>query len=362
MLLSNPFASRPAFEVVDEGIFGFGDSANLENLALSHLADYARALHPQHRHDGSLWDPTPAHEPPIEVLRRDLPHETDHLVADLFASPLTHGFAQGHIVAAGLRSNQGSRLHVGTIALDRLYRLAEAVGVSRVRSLEHGQFTIEVGDLESLLRQIEEAVGVALPSPRQAGGLFGLRIRGSIYCERHFDAIYGAWRARQLVTDLGATYPTLLEIGGGAGFLAFYAQKFGFRKIAIIDLPYTALVQYIVLAGEFGAQQVQFGAAPEIGFGLIAASSEAAKDFSGWDVVVNVDSLPEMPPIAARNYLESVGSGQVLLSINQESAVMNGTDRQNVVADLAIVSGLARRQRFASWLRSGYVEEVFARK
>ena len=358
--MAHPFSGRPHFEGVTDELFGFGTGAVLDSSVLDCLRDYARSIGSESSGDSSLWTGYASlYAGPMATLRQGSTEAVQDLASELYSSPLTHGFSQGAVVTADLRSRAEARAHVGAITLDRLYRLAEAVGVNHVKSAEHGQRTILVGDIDGLMSRIEDAVGVALPSTRQSGSLFGLRIRGSIYSERHFDGMYAAWRLRELVRKAEVKPPSLLEIGGGAGFLTFYALKFGFQKAAIIDLPHTAITQYIVLATELGAENVQFGNVPSHGVGLIGTDNPRSKDFTGWNAVANVDALPEMPPDVARDYLSRIKAGQIFLSINQESGIENGDHRQNIVADVAASVRLVRKQRNLSWLRTGYVEEVY---
>jgi hypothetical protein len=361
--MAHPFSNRPTFEGLNDELFGFGIGASLESTATSRIVEYVHGLGGERNTDGSLWSEYRGfYDGPLSILERGDATEIDRLINDLFGSPLTHGFAQGHIVTHGLRNSLGSRMHVGATTLDRFYRLAEAVGALRVCSAEHGQVTIKISDIDGIMGRIEDAVGADLPSTRQCGSLFGLRIRGAIYSERHFDAIYAAWRARQLARETPESNYSLLEIGGGAGFLAFYARKLGFHRVAIIDLPHPLLSQYMVLVSELGPDHVSFGNAIANGVGLLTAGTKVAASFEGWSIVVNVDSLPEMLPTAARSYLACINAGQVLLSINQESAVDNGAYPQNVVAELARAVSLVRRSRFPAWLRTGYVEEVYTRE
>jgi hypothetical protein len=362
MSLSHPFSARPVYSGATAGHFGFGAGVPVSPELASTAAGRVRNLDAAGQEDGTIWSTfRNLYVEPLRQLATADRVEQNAVVDTLFASPLTHGFSQGHVVSASLAASEGARFHVGAIVLDRLYRLAEAVGALRVQSLEHGQAEIHVGDVDEVFASVEEILGVELPPTKQAGGLFGLKIRAGIYSDRHFDGIYGAWRARQLAAQNGISEPTLLEIGGGAGFLTFYARQFGFKRIAIIDLPVTSLVQYVVLASELGPDSVTFDKVPENGVGLLNALSSTALNTAGFDIVVNVDSLPEMPPDAAAEYLNSIQSGQLLLSINQESGMSNGPHAQVVVAEAAKTAGLRRLSRYPAWLRTGYVEEVYIR-
>jgi hypothetical protein len=79
-------------------------------------------------------------------------------------------------------------------------------------------------------------------------------------------------------------------------------------------------------------------------------------------LVINKDSMPEMPEDAARRYLEWIRTNcaGLFFSCNQEAgAVFHGV-AQNVVPELVgKVGGFRRLRRDPSWMRPGYVEEIY---
>jgi hypothetical protein len=135
----------------------------------------------------------------------------------------------------------------------------------------------------------------------------------------------------------------------------------GFERLAIIDLPQAICVQYMVLVSGLGSSAVQINSDVQKGVRLLTTEHALAQDFSGAQIVVNVDSFPEMPSRAAASYLDRVPEGTALLSINQESGIANGSEFQNVVSRLADNVQLHRVSRYPAWLRSGWVEEIYIR-
>ena len=358
--MAHPFSNRPDFDGLSDALFGFAPPCAVAAGVVGEVRALVRRLSDANGGDMSLWAGYHRNcAAAFATLRDGSDAEAAALLGNIFATPLTHGLAQGHEVYASLQTNPAARMHVGAITLDRFYRLAEAVGARAVLSAEHGQRVIAVQDLDAIWGRVEDAIGAALPSTRHCGGLFGVRLRGSIYSDRHFDGIYAAWRARTLARDAGIAAPSMLELGGGAGFLCFYARQLGFSTTAIIDLDQARIVQYAVLASEHTPKALSLERKLPGGTYLAGPSSPDLQDFSGWSVVVNVDSLPEMGPPQARNYMERLQPGQTLLSINQESGVSNGAHPQNIVSDLAVSLGLNRRSRSPAWLRTGFVEEIF---
>ncbi len=84
---------------------------------------------------------------------------------------------------------------------------------------------------------------------------------------------------------------------------------------------------------------------------------------SKYDLVMNRDSLPEIPENQARNYIAEIAKrNAALLSINQESQGNTDTPetRQLRVSELASQEiSLRRINRSPHWTRKGYVEELF---
>jgi len=358
--VSHPFSRRPDWTGLDDELFGFGTGAGLDPVPRVRLRDYVRSLAPAARVDASLWsDYAEFYAESLSDLAGEDEAAATRVAERLYATPLTHGFLQGHMVHESLTTNPAARLHVGRIILDRLVRLSEAVGAGRVQSREHGQTHFVIADLDALFTAIAARIGTDLAPPRQAGALFGVRLADGIFSDRHFDGIYGAWRAHAIARAFGIEAPAFLEIGGGSGHLAYYARRMGCDRFAIVDLPPVLVPQYILLATAFGAETVGFGHRTGPGVALVDAYGEGGDRFDAWDVVINVDSLPEMAPADAGRYLDRIRPGGLFLSINQESAVQNGDHRQNVVADLARARGFRCHARMPAWLRTGWVEEVF---
>ncbi|MCJ2082800.1 hypothetical protein [Methylobacterium sp. J-090] len=358
--MSHPFSRRPDWTGLCDELFGFGTGTGLDEVAGARLRGYVQGLGPAARNDDSIWsDYAGLYGESLAQLASDDAVAAAQLVERLYATPLTHGFLQGHLVHESLTTNPAARLHVGRIILDRFVRLSEAVGAGRVQSREHGQTHFVIEALDVLMAAIEKRIGFDLAPPQQAGDLFGLRLAKGIYSDRHFDGIYGAWRAHRIARDFGFESPSLLEIGGGSGHLAYYATCMGCNRFAIVDLPPVLVPQYILLSTAFGPDAVSFGYRTEPGITLANAYGEDVGRFMDWDVVINIDSMPEMAPADAGRYLDRIRRGGLFLSINQESAVQNGDHRQNVVADLARERGFRCHTRMAAWLRTGWVEEVF---
>jgi hypothetical protein len=359
--MSNPFSDRPHFVNYNEDLFAFGTGAVASDSVCAGLKSILTDLDLERAYAGSLWghfDQECAGD--YGVIRHGTYDEIRGLAKSICASNLTHGYLQGKTVYDRLMRTKDDRRIYGSIILDRFLCLAEAVGAIRAPSPMHGQRTIEVKNPDGIFARIEEAVGVSLLPPEQDGALYGLRIRGKVFSDRHFEGIYTAWRIRELTRSADLADTTICEIGGGGGHLAFYARKLGCRRYAIIDLPQAQLMQYLVLATNFGVENVHLTPSDD-GIELVRVQSARSRQTDDFQWIVNVDSLPEMTAAAARDYIDQVGEGQSFLSINQESGAMVGSHPQSVVRELASAASLRRVSRYPFWMRTGYVEEVYTR-
>ena len=98
------------------------------------------------------------------------------------------------------------------------------------------------------------------------------------------------------------------------------------------------------------------------GVDLIFASRLRADAQLRSDIILNCNSFPEMGDEICANYFARIpGWAPLLLSINQEGnrAGRGPHDRQTVVGALLPEYGFVRRYRFRSWIRRGYVEELW---
>jgi hypothetical protein len=80
------------------------------------------------------------------------------------------------------------------------------------------------------------------------------------------------------------------------------------------------------------------------------------------DIVLNCDSFPEMGDEICAKYFSLLPDwAPLLLSINQEAnrPGYSAHDRQTVVGELLPKFDFAKRYRFRSWIRSGFVEELW---
>jgi len=264
-----------------------------------------------------------------------------------------------------LKADRRARRREAKHIVDKLISLSEALACSPVRCVEQGAWEYRNGDidLEATLAGIEKKVGFEIAPPCAGGGTFGLRVGLNVFCMRDLIANYVAARLRQLLPNQKER--CIAEIGGGTGSLAYYLVKAGMGRVSVHDLPTVGIVQGYYLMRSLGSARVWL-------YGEPRSETAAAEVKPYWtvadlsdksvDAFVNVDSLPEIEPSAALDYIRLIQAKgkHFFLSINQEGQAEFSGVPQSVVYQLVERNGgFERIYRLPHWMRKTYVEELY---
>jgi hypothetical protein len=232
---------------------------------------------------------------------------------------------------------------------DALVQVAIAVGALRCPYTEANQ-QMPSPEVEELLIGIDRVIGVAVDFPNPFRMAFGLATVRGIVTDRAIQAIYQAWRLKQLSMVLRGT--KVLEIGAGLGRNAYYARRLGLTDYTLVDIPSTQIAQGYYLESVCGAGCVSLHGELDNGSIRLLSPGWLAETRESFDIVLNVDSLVEMDPDVARGYVTFARDrAGAFLSVNHE---FNPTR----VGDLLRQAGMTPISRSPYWPRSGYVEEV----
>jgi hypothetical protein len=254
---------------------------------------------------------------------------------------------------------------------DRLVSLAEALGVLRTECPEQGPNGRAFAEgLDDLPARIEAALKVSLDYPR-VGAPYGILIGGRLITRETGVHLHAAVCLQEAIEAHLRRSPSeavhVLEIGAGFAGAAMWYLRLPRRcegSYTIVDLPLVNAFQAYFLGQVRGAEALQLFGEPDTGAEIRILPPQAlGKDEPlAADVVFNQDSMPEMSEGAARGYLAWMQAhlDGLFVSCNQEAATpVNGVP-QLVVAELASeLDGLKRLARRPSWVRRGYVEEVY---
>lgn len=287
---------------------------------------------------------------------------------DVHARSLTIGISQGSLATEPLRQRPEVRARVAALFQDKLVSLAEYLGILDSESPEHrGPWADNLhSDPVALAARIATAIGVQVVPPQVLGGLFGLRMPRGILAGCDLLDLYAALRLREVAGNAALTAPSVCELGGGIGTAANYAVKLGSGQYTLFDTPEVNVLQGYYLLQTLPERKIALCGEPvDAGVDVAILPLASFGDAAGqYDLLLNRDSLAEMPPEAALTILRTVRKcvRQALVSINHEArGPRTPALRQNVVRDLVRqAGGFTRQGRSRHWLRAGYVEEVFA--
>jgi hypothetical protein len=304
-----------------------------------------------------------------ELLAETLARGDERILAELLAGMFDEDFVLGMAAGPLIRQTRSNRIcsRAWEIkCLDGLASLAEVAGVVPVEALEQGHAGLAFKrGLPDLVASMESALGVPI-GIAEVGAACGLKVGERLITPDTPDQIYAALRMSDAIDVHLRSEPstlTIVEIGGGYGGMcsAFLNKHPDPRSYTIIDLPIVNAIQAYFLSKAIGADRVSL-------YGEQPRQVRVLPDFAieeletPVDVVVNKDSLPEMPAKAMRRYLEWIGQEcrGLFYSYNQETAMEFMGERQGIVHEAIHDLGSLRRiRRDRAWLREGYVEEIY---
>jgi hypothetical protein len=233
------------------------------------------------------------------------------------------------------------------LCLDGLVRFGEAVGA-----------LLEVHDpwtADAVVERVEAVLGQEIFFPNPYPDEDGVLTAKGVVSYRAPQALYQAWRMKQLLKDV--SHPRVLEIGAGLGRTAYYAKQFGIEDYTIVDLPFTSMSSGYFLSVTLGEDKIVFSGEnsqnPEKKIKIISPEDFFSKNDAHYDLVINIDSLTEMDLYIAQKYWEQIQNvSDRFLSINHEA---NSFTVQQLIKNRKR-EALVERQDY--YMRKGYFEEL----
>lgn len=292
----------------------------------------------------------------------------------MFREPFLYGIASANLYTDA-RTWIGSRIW-SLKCLDDLVSLAESLGVIRAECPEQGVLGHSLQDgLEALVAKIETALGMPIGFP-DVGAPYGMKLGQTLITMESPEHIYVALRVneamRLFLEPSAKEAPNFVEIGGGFGGTAFWLLKLrgmDASSYTVIDIPLTNVMQGYFLSKTLGESTVAlYGESPEGNNGPKLVSvlpTSAIHMLERWpmDVLVNQNGMPEIPQQAVSNYLQWAKRNLrgIFYSYNQEAySPVRGGPQVLVPEIVTRVGGFELLSRNHSWLRRGYVEEVYS--
>lgn len=287
-------------------------------------------------------------------------------LASMFRSSFVLGMAPGALIDHS-ESRLGGRIWC-VKSVDGLISLAEALGIAGVQDAEQGSRTRSLDEgLPALVEQVESRLGFSIDFP-DVGAAHGASVHGRLLTIDSAEQIYSAVRVEQalrLHLDADAVRaPRIVEIGGGYGSMAAWLLLGTLTpsRYTIVDLPIACVLQGYFLSKTLGVSEVSLLGEDPARI-LLLPDNALGEVQTPYDLLVNKDSLPEMPKAAALGYLTWAASScsGIFFSCNQESTQRVHGDEQGMVPRLVEqAGGFVRLRRDLSWVRAGYVEEIYS--
>lgn len=239
---------------------------------------------------------------------------------------------------------------------EALIRLACATGVSGIVNPEGGQYNCpqincEAKNEPEIVEDIEDAIGFDIHRPAFLGGL-----DTSLMSDRHCQSVWLAYLVTQLFPSRGTS---IVEVGAGIGLTAYILMRLGYLDYTTYDLAHAGACHgyflsrnmpelSIVISGDVkNPLSVQHRNKLKI----LHASEFASAPVNRFTLMINMDSMTEIPYFDAKQYVDHPCAVN-LLSINHE---------QNSFRVRDIVTAKTLRHRYPFWIRPGYVEEFYSR-
>jgi len=179
-------------------------------------------------------------------------------------------------------------------------------------------------------------------------GEIGIETRFGIASIRVPASIYQS----VLSTKLG---DNICEIGPGLGRSAYFSTLLGANKYTLVDIPIPSLVQGHFLMQAFGRENMILNGEKARDKGIhLMTPMNFFRSTDSYDLVVNVDSLTEIGSESASEYIKEISKrSKLFLSINHERNEFTVSD---LIRDFSQIKKIYRKK---SWMRKGYVEELY---
>ena len=271
------------------------------------------------------------------------------MLSDPLSNDLMYGFDN-------LSKSLQSRFRIETISeidltADHFLALAEYTGNVNYQSPESLVYWQKKKiNLSAIIDEmVRKIFGRSIYFPNLYIGERGLNTNFGIASLRVPSAIYQAIQA----VKMGAN---ICEIGPGLGRTAYFANLLGAKKYTLVDLPISCLSSGYFLINSLPGVQFSFSGEDDIEEGIEFRDPNIFFEGSSkYDLILNVDSLTEIGIDLARKYLkEVIKRANYFFSINHEGNEFTVRKLAEEFNELKLLS------RSRSWIRPGYVEEIFA--
>lgn len=324
---------------------------------------YKRATKDYQSNTKSMWhDLEDKNADFIAALLSDRPAKLRNYAENLYSGNLLMGMGHVQGFIHGKKTIYPKK-YFSLRIIDATLLLAEALGVNSLPSNQQTSWDNYIGylnqDLSEIISEVENILGYQI-STKEIGCPPVAEIGDRLFNPDFIRHAYIMHRIEQIGIDKDAN---ILEIGGGYGCVAYFANLKGYKNYHIIDLPYVNAIQMLFLGAALGPDNVSGYGEKKSSIQLIPSNEKMNISKKSFDLALNMDSLPEIAAEEAIQYMQLIErTSKCLISINQEAQkIYKNMGEQNLVRNLVRVNApslkLSSRQKY--WMEQGYAEEIY---
>jgi len=240
--------------------------------------------------------------------------------------------------------------------IDKLISFCEFLGILRLDYPENIKQQYHNLNIEKLITEIEKKINIKLKFNNPFPGEKGIKTSRGILQAREIQAIYQAFKIKEILKNKKYKKKNVLEFGGGMGRTAYYCYRFGIKNFTLVDLLIPKICQINYLSriiqekkiilnpkkNDFKKENIKI-ISPEFLF----------MNTLKFDLVFNSDSFTEIDLINQNKYKKYIlKNSKIFYSINHENNKFRVRDFFKKINSL-------NYSRNLYWLRKGYVEEIF---
>jgi putative sugar O-methyltransferase len=248
--------------------------------------------------------------------------------------------------------------------LDLIISLNEYYATLRHESPAQGKQGIYLNsNLNEMIINIEKNFKANISFPN-IGSPYGIKIENKLLTFENLEHIYAAEKISKYIDLFGEKKENLniLEIGSGYGGLArniFLKMPHKINSYTLVDLPLMLAYQKYFLKKSFQNSELS----KKFNF---KNPKKFIYDKNHYDVLINQNSFAEMNKEITSNYLDNFikkTKNGLVLSFNHEAISTYKNNLQVALPDVTKNNDkLQLLLRSLSWIRKGYVEEVYLTK
>ena len=340
-------------------------SKRILTFLLKNINDISK---PSKQTDASPWAAIVASQSElIRIVKSKNAHALAEYLLEAPKNNILTGVLQGKSEYEQLKISSKYRKVQGKILLQRLLRLANAIGTGTDQNPEQGSWGIRNPEnFDQLYNNLYKTFGPEIEIPDFFSGLFRIKFGSTHWNQVELMSMNSAHQIKNLLD--GDTSKVILEIGAGIGYTTFWLKKLGFELIAIIDLPHVIAAQAFFLMKAFPECRIYLHGESQwnndYDIAIFPNSVPLEHLPLSPNLIFNQDSFAEMSTLTINHLLKSISkfSDSLLYSINHESEATydeSARSQMNIAKVISQKEHFRLRSRVPNWIREGYVDQIW---